>query len=272
MADLGGQPPEHRIFLAASLTSEEIEAHLGDQIEHEDIVSWDDDAGIVRARQRDRLGAFVLRERSISAPDPAAVSTALLSAVAQRELRDLPWTDSARHLQQRIMFVRSVDSAWPDVSDAALVATLAEWLGPHVYGFTRRDELRRLDLVAILLGTLGWEQRTALDELAPSHFEVPSGSRIRIDYGDARSPVLAVRLQELFGLSETPRIARGRVPLTLHLLSPAHRPVQVTTDLAGFWRTGYFDVKKELKGRYPKHFWPDDPLGATPTRRIRPRT
>ena len=272
VADLGGQPPEHRIFLAASLTSEEIEAHLGDQIEHEDIVSWDDDAGIVRARQRDRLGAFVLRERSISAPDPAAVSTALLSAVAQRELRDLPWTDSARHLQQRIMFVRSVDSAWPDVSDAALVATLAEWLGPHVYGFTRRDELRRLDLVAILLGTLGWEQRTALDELAPSHFEVPSGSRIRIDYGDARSPVLAVRLQELFGLSETPRIARGRVPLTLHLLSPAHRPVQVTTDLAGFWRTGYFDVKKELKGRYPKHFWPDDPLGATPTRRIRPRT
>ncbi len=272
VADLGGQPPEHRIFLAASLTSEEIEAHFGDQIEHEEVVSWDDESGVVRARQRDRLGALVLRDRAIASPDPASVSTALLSAVAQSELRDLPWTDGARHLQQRIMFVHSVDSAWPDVSDAALVATLTDWLGPHVYGFTRRDELRRLDLVAILLGTLGWEQRAALDELAPPHVEVPTGSRIRIDYGDRRSPVLAVRLQELFGLSDTPRIARGRVPLTLHLLSPAHRPVQVTTDLAGFWRTGYFDVKKELKGRYPKHYWPDNPLEALPTRHVRPRT
>ena len=272
VADLGGQPPEHRIFLAASLTSQEIEAHFGDQIEREEIVSWDAESGIVRALQRDRLGAFVLRERAISAPDPAAVSAVLLSAVAQSGLRDLPWTDSARHLQQRIMFVHSVDPAWPDVSDTGLLATLADWLGPHVYGFTRRDELRRLDLVATLLGTLGWEQRRALDELAPSHFEVPSGSRIRIDYSDARSPVVAVRLQELFGLSETPRIAGGRIPLTFHILSPAHRPVQVTTDLAGFWRTGYFDVKKELKGRYPKHYWPDDPLEATPTRHARPRT
>jgi ATP-dependent helicase HrpB len=136
---------------------------------------------------------------------------------------------------------------------------------------TRRDQVRRLDLAGILLGTLEWEQRAALDELAPSHVAVPSGSRIRIDYADPRSPVLAVRLQELFGLSETPRLARGRVPLTLHLLSPAHRPVQVTTDLAGFWRTGYFEVRKELKGRYPKHYWPDDPMAAVPTRHVRPR-
>jgi ATP-dependent helicase HrpB len=272
VADLGGQPPEHRIFLAASLTLEEIEAHLGDQIEHEDVVFWDGESGVVRAQQRDRLGALVLRERAIAARDPISVSTTLLSAIAQNELRDLPWTDSARQLQQRIAFMHSVDPTWPDVSDAALIATGADWLGPHVYGFTRRDELRRLDLVAILLGMLGWERRAALDELAPSHVEVPSGSRIRVDYGDPRSPVLAVRLQELFGLAETPRIARGRVPLTLHLLSPAQRPVQVTTDLAGFWRTGYFDVKKELKGRYPKHYWPDNPLEAAPTRHVRPRT
>jgi ATP-dependent helicase HrpB len=127
-------------------------------------------------------------------------------------------------------------------------------------------------LTQALLGLLTWEQRVALDELAPSHFAVPSGSRIRIDYSDPASPVLAVRLQELFGLTETPRLARGRVPLTLHLLSPAQRPVQVTTDLAGFWRSGYFDVRKELKGRYPKHYWPDYPLRAVPTRHVRPRT
>jgi ATP-dependent helicase HrpB len=272
VADLGGQPPEHRIFLAASLTLEEIDAHLGDQIEHEEVVSWDEEAGVVRARQRDRLGALVLRERGIAAPDPAAVATALLSAIARNELRDLPWTDSARQVQQRIAFVHGVDPSWPDASDATLRATLGEWLGPYISGFTHRDELRRLDLVGILLDMLGWERRAALDELAPSHVDVPSGSRIRVDYADPRSPVLAVRLQELFGLSETPRIARGRVPLTLHLLSPAHRPVQVTTDLAGFWRTGYFDVKKELKGRYPKHYWPDNPLEAVPTRHVRPRT
>ncbi len=162
-------------------------------------------------------------------------------------------------------------NASPSASDEALASSLRDWLGPHLHGVTRRDELRRIDLAGVLLGTLTWEQRAVLDELAPPHVSVPSGSRVRIDYSDPQSPVLAVRLQELFGLSETPRIARGRVPLTLHLLSPAQRPVQVTTDLAGFWRTGYFDVKKELKGRYPKHYWPDDPLQAEPTRRVRPR-
>jgi ATP-dependent helicase HrpB len=271
VADLGGQPPENRIFLAATLALEDIEAQFADQIEHEEIVSWDGDAGSVRARERERLGAIVLRERTTTSPDPATVTATLLAAIAREELRDLPWTDGVRQLRQRIAFVHSLDSSWPDVSDAALVATLSEWLGPHVYGLARRDELRRLDLAAILLEMLSWEQRAALDDLAPSHLEVPSGSRIRIDYADPRSPVLAVRVQELFGLIETPRIARGRVPLTLHLLSPAHRPVQVTTDLAGFWRTGYFDVKKELKGRYPKHYWPDDPFQAVPTRHVRPR-
>jgi ATP-dependent helicase HrpB len=213
----------------------------------------------------------VLRERPLSTPDPRAVAAALLGAIGQNGLRDLPWTDTARQLQQRITFMHRLDPAWPDVSDVALIATLPDWLGPHVYGLTRRDELRRLDLAAILHGVLTWEQRAALDELAPSHVTVPSGSRIRVDYGDPQAPVLAVRLQELFGLAETPRIARGRVALTLHLLSPAHRPVQVTTDLAGFWRTAYFDVKKELKGRYPKHYWPDDPSHAAPTRHARPR-
>jgi ATP-dependent helicase HrpB len=136
---------------------------------------------------------------------------------------------------------------------------------------TRLDDLARLDLSEILLAMVGWERRAALDEQAPSHVEVPSGSRIPIDYSDPDAPVLAARLQELFGMTETPRIAAGRVPLTIHLLSPAHRPVQVTRDLASFWRAGYFEVRKDLKGRYPKHYWPDDPLRAQATARVRPR-
>jgi ATP-dependent helicase HrpB len=135
----------------------------------------------------------------------------------------------------------------------------------------RRDDLSRLDLAEVLRGTLTWQQRAALDELAPTHLLVPSGSRIPVDYSDPASPVLAVRLQEMFGATETPRVGGGSVPVTLHLLSPAHRPVQVTRDLAGFWRSTYFEVRKDLKGRYPKHHWPDDPLQAAPTHRARPR-
>jgi ATP-dependent helicase HrpB len=156
------------------------------------------------------------------------------------------------------------------VSDEALAGSLAEWLGPSLMGVRRRDELARVDLAALLLGRLSAAQRGALETLAPTHLEVPSGSRVPIDYGDPEAPVLSVRLQEVFGLTETPRVG-GSVPLTLHLLSPAHRPVQVTRDLASFWRTTYFDVRKDLKGRYPKHHWPDDPLQAEPTRRTRPR-
>ncbi|MFN2567376.1 MAG: ATP-dependent helicase HrpB [Gemmatimonadaceae bacterium] len=271
VAELGGQPPESRIYLAAAIALDEIEAHFGHQIGYDQEVTWDAEAGMVRAKERERLGAIILRERALSSPDPGAVVAALLGGLANDGLRGLSWTDGARQLQQRISFLHQLDPTWPDMSDATLTATLAAWLGPHVYGLTRREELRRLDLASILLGALTWEQRAALDELAPSHLMVPSGSRIRIDYSDPQSPVLAVRLQELFGLTETPRIARGRVPLTLHLLSPARRPVQVTTDLAGFWRRGYFDVKKELKGRYPKHYWPDDPFQAVPTRHVRPR-
>ncbi|NUR20456.1 MAG: ATP-dependent helicase HrpB, partial [Gemmatimonadaceae bacterium] len=151
----------------------------------------------------------------------------------------------------------------------ALGGSVGGWLAPHLHGMRRLDDLRRLDLGALLLDRLGWKRRAELDAIAPTHVEVPSGSRIPVDYSDAGAPVLAVRLQEMFGLTETPRVGGGRVPLTLHLLSPAHRPVQVTRDLAGFWRTGYFDVRKDLRGRYPKHHWPDDPLAATPTRRAK---
>ena len=153
------------------------------------------------------------------------------------------------------------------MSDAALLDALPEWLGPAVRGIRRWNDLERLDLAHLLLGRLSWQQRAAIDILAPSHLQVPSGSRIAIDYGDPAAPVLAVRLQEIFGLTETPRIGGGAVALTLHLLSPAGRPVQVTRDLASFWRTTYFEVRKDLKGRYPKHRWPDDPLQASASRR-----
>ncbi|HXE57412.1 MAG TPA: ATP-dependent helicase HrpB [Gemmatimonadales bacterium] len=269
VAETDGRSPEGRIRFAAPITLEEVEAHFGDQLEREEVVAWDDAAQAVVARRRERLGALVLREGPLPHPDPARVRGALLDAVARRGLELLPWTDAARRLRERLRFLHRLDPAWPDVSDDALLGRLAEWLGPWLDGVRRRDELARLDLVPALEGLLDRERRRALDRLAPTHWTVPSGSRIPIDYADPEAPALAVRLQEMFGASDTPRIADGRVPLTLHLLSPAHRPVQVTRDLAGFWRGAYFEVRKDLRGRYPKHHWPDDPLAAAPTRRTK---
>jgi ATP-dependent helicase HrpB len=217
------------------------------------------------------LGALVLSDAPLRGADKETVRTALLEGLARQGVESLPWSDGARRLRERLAFLHRLDGSWPDVSEATLQSTLPEWLAPYVDGIRRRDDLARVDLAGALLGRLDWKQRARLDELAPTHVEVPSGSRIAVDYSDAAAPVLAVRLQEVFGWTETPRIANGAVPLTLHLLSPAQRPVQVTRDLAGFWRTTYFEVKKDLKGRYPKHYWPDDPLHATPTRRVRPR-
>lgn len=269
-AELDGQGKESRILLAAPIELQEMEEHFADQIQQLSTVGWDPEVQAVRARKREQLGALVLREGPLLDPEPEAVTDALLEGVEREGLQMLPWSREARQLQQRLIFLRRLDASWPDVSDASLAASLNEWLRPFVHGLRRRDDLQRLDLANVLLAQLPWERRRELDEQAPTHLEVPSGSRITIDYGDPQAPVLAVRLQEVFGLRETPRIARGRVPLTLHLLSPAQRPVQVTRDLASFWRSTYFEVKKDLKGRYPKHYWPEDPLQAAPTRRTRP--
>jgi len=268
-AELDGKPQESRIYLGAPLALDDLERELGDQVIREESVAWDDAADAVIARRRERLGAIVLRELAIRDPDPVAVTAALLDRLRRDGLGGLPWTESALRTRARIGFGHRLDSHWPDVSDAALLGSLAEWLGPALGGITKRDGLRRLDLGRLLLERLSGEQRAALDRLAPTHIEVPSGSRIAVDYSDPDAPALAVRLQEVFGWAETPRVGGGAVPLTLHLLSPAQRPVQVTRDLASFWRTTYFDVRKDLKGRYPKHYWPDDPLQAEPTRRRR---
>ncbi|HEU4566208.1 MAG TPA: ATP-dependent helicase HrpB, partial [Gemmatimonadaceae bacterium] len=261
-AETDGRRPESRIFLAAPITLEELRAHFGDQTERDEVIAWDDETRQVLARRRERLGAIILSDAPLRDPDPEGVARALLQGLARMGMGALPWGREGELLRRRLAFLHRIDPSWPDASDEALLASLPEWLAPHLYGMRRLEDVRRLDLGALLLGALPWERRAALDELAPTHITVPSGSRIPIDYTDPAAPVLAVRLQEMFGLAETPRIARGAVPLTLHLLSPAYRPVQVTRDLAGFWRSTYFEVRKELKGRYPKHYWPDDPMQA----------
>lgn len=270
-AELDDAGRESRILLAAPVSLEEVELHFGDQVVRETAVAWDAEAGAVRARRTERLGALVLREAPLAEVDPEARVDALVEGLRQEGIAALPWGREATRLRERIAFLRLHDPSLPDVSDTALEEGMREWLGPHLHGLRRRDEVQRLDLVPVLEGMLAWEQRRRLDEQAPTHVAVPSGSRIPVDYADPAAPVLAVRLQEVFGWTDTPRVAGGRVPLTLHLLSPAHRPVQVTRDLASFWRTTYFDVKKDLKGRYPKHYWPDDPLQAQATSRAKPR-
>jgi ATP-dependent helicase HrpB len=273
VAELDGERREARIFMAAAYNIETLEDQFGDRIQDTDIVTWNDRTQTVEAVRRKTLGALVLRQSPLSDPDPLAVSAALLQGILRNGLDALPWTRTLHAWRDRVATLRRIRAAeedWPDLSDASLSAGLAQWLGPYVEGMRRLKDLTRLDLQGALYNRLTWRQRKLLDQLAPTHWTVPSGSRRPIDYS-ADVPVLAVRLQEMFGATRTPAIADGRLPLQLHLLSPAGRPVQITQDLAGFWRTGYPAVKKELMGRYPKHYWPDDPLTAQPTARAKPR-
>ena len=272
VAHLEGPAHAPRVALAAPISREDVERHFADRITTVVAVEWSARAERVVARKQKRLDALVLADAPLANPSPDAVADALVGAIRARGIGALPWTDAARTTQQRLAFARRLaPDVWPDVSDDVFLETLEDWLRPHVTGFWTLADLARLDLAALLLGRLDWSQRAALDRLAPTHIGVPSGSRIAVDYADPAAPALAVRLQEVFGLLDTPRVGDGRVPVTLHLLSPAHRPVQVTQDLRGFWATGYFDVRKDLRGRYPRHPWPEDPLAAEPTRRAKPR-
>jgi ATP-dependent helicase HrpB len=270
-ADLDGRSPDSRIYLAAPVERSDVEREFATQIVREDVLEWDRDAGMIVARRRSRLGALVLSDSPLRDVDDELVAKVMLAAILGGDGVALRWSDAATQLRERMAFVRHLDPSWPDVSDAALQGSADRWLLPHLGGLRRRSEVERLDLATMLRDLLSWDQRRELDRLAPTHVVVPSGSSIRVDYSDAAAPALAVRLQELFGLEDTPRVGAGAVVLTLHLLSPARRPVQVTRDLAGFWRSSYFDVRRELRGRYPKHEWPEDPLAAAPTRRAKPR-
>ena len=271
VADLDGTPPEYRIARAIPLTRAELDANFADQFITETFVEWDSTARAVRARTRTKLGAIVLDEHAQSNPNATDVRDAFLSEIARVGVDALPWSDSARNMRARIQFLHTHDAHWPDVSDEALATTLSDWLAPSITGLRKWDELARIDLSDALRSLLDWQQREVLDRLAPTHLDVPSGSRIALNYDNPTAPILAVKLQEVFGWTNTPTLLSGRVAVTLHLLSPAQRPVQVTQDLAGFWRTSYFDVRKDLRGRYPRHPWPDDPLSAIPTRRSKPR-
>ncbi|MBS0219408.1 MAG: ATP-dependent helicase HrpB [Proteobacteria bacterium] len=271
VADLDGSAQDSRIFLAAPIAPAEIEDLFAERIVDEQLVQWSTREGAVLARQRRRLGALILEDRPLIKPDSDKVTAAMLGGVRQLGPGALPWSDDLVKWRQRIAFLRVLDPDWPDLSDAALLASLDVWLAPFLDGVSRRDHLGRIDLAAALKALVPWDRQRQLDRLAPTHVEVPSGSRVPIDYANPAEPTLAVRLQEMFGLTDTPRVGGGTVPLTLHLLSPARRPVQVTRDLASFWSSGYKAVKAELKGRYPRHYWPDDPLVAAPTARVRPR-
>ena len=272
--DLEDSERDARILLAAPLTRAEIEEYLPERLERGESVEWSSREQAVLARRFVRLDAILLEEKPLHDVPAEAARAAMLVGIRELGLDALPWTRDARELQARLEFARKLegDTAWPAVADAALAASPEGWLAPWLEGITRRDHLARLSLTEILRALLTWEQQTRLETLAPTHLLVPSGSSIRIDYLDESAPAVSVRLQEVFGLESTPAIGNGRVPITFKLLSPAQRPVQVTRDLASFWRGAYAEVRKDLRGRYPKHYWPENPLEAEATRAVRRRT
>jgi ATP-dependent helicase HrpB len=274
-AELDGADREARIFLAAPINLQELETHFATLIGDKAQIHWDDRAGAVSAKRERVLGALVLESSDMRNPDPQAFQDALLVGLEQAGIAGLPWTKELRQWRARVMLMRQYQvpgpAPWPDLSDEELERTLPEWAPPWITDFTRREHFARLDLSNALHAFLSHAQGIILDRQAPTHFTVPSGSAIPIDYLDGDNPTVSVRLQELFGLRETPAVAGGKVPLLLKLLSPAGRPVQITKDLVSFWNRGYHEVKKDLKGRYPKHYWPDDPYTAQATRRARPR-
>lgn len=272
--DLDDRERDARILLAAPLERADLMAQFAARIRRVDAVAWSTREQVVLARRTLELDALVLEEQPLADAPAEAVRAAMLAGVRELGLAALPWEREARDLQARIEFLRGAPARsgappWPAVADPALAASLESWLAPWLDGVTRREHLARVPLEQALRALLSFEQQRALDERAPAYLTMPSGSRIRVDYTGDDAPAVAVRLQEVFGLAATPRIDGGRVPVTLRLLSPAQRPVQVTRDLASFWRSAYLEVRKDLRGRYPKHYWPEDPLTAQPTRGVR---
>ncbi len=271
-AHVDGRRRESRIFLAAPISHDDLVDYFGGHMDEETHIAWAPSERRVRARQQTRLGAIILKDGPVEDPDPAKLADAMVDGVREHELDLLKWTKNAYRLRERMVFLHHhLGDDWPDVRDEALLNTLDEWLKPHLYGMRRASDLNQLHVTQLLNDRLTWDQRNQLDDFAPTHITVPSGSRRPIDYSDPEAPVLAVRLQEMFGQTQTPRVAGGQVPITIHLLSPAQRPVQITQDLESFWDHTYHEVAKDMRGRYPKHYWPEDPYTATPTNRVRPK-
>jgi ATP-dependent helicase HrpB len=269
IADMAGAAGRAQVLLGAPIAYQDIEQLFGAQIETRASATIDAATGALRAREVRRLGRLVLSERPLERLSGVELSQALLDVVSDGGLGYLDWNDTAKQTLARVRFMRSLESdAWPDWSDETLQASATDWLGPALAGISN---LRAVDVSRALLSALDYEQRRRLDAEAPARFETPAGSSLAIDYESDGGPALDVRLQEMFGQDKHPTVANGRVPLSLRLLSPAHRPVQTTKDLPGFWRGSYAAVRSEMRGRYPKHPWPEDPLTAPPTRRAKPR-
>jgi ATP-dependent helicase HrpB len=271
--ELDDRDREARIQLAAGLDRDALEAAAGHRIERLDEVQWSAREEAVVARRIERLDALVLAEKPIHPPPRELAAAAMLEGLRALGIGALPWDDETRNLQARVELARArtlpgtVD--WPAFDDAALLASIDDWLAPWLEGITRRAQLTRVPLGEALRSRLGYERQRRLDDWLPTQLTVPTGSRIRIDYLDDLAPCASMRMQEVFGLAETPRLGGGAIPVTFKLLSPAQRPLQITRDLASFWRNGYVEVRKDMRGRYPRHYWPEDPLTAEPRRGIR---
>ncbi|QWG18059.1 ATP-dependent helicase HrpB [Bradyrhizobium sediminis] len=276
VAELTGTAAQGRILLAALITQAEIELRFADQIETADEISFDRGAMALRARRRKTLHAITLSEAPLALQPSADTARVLADGLVAAGLDRLPWSKALKQWRDRVMFLRKAEGdtsqhSWPDLSDGALAAQREAWLAPVLYDKAALKDLSAGELSDALMGLLPWELRARLEREAPTHFEAPTGTQLAIDYEAEQGPTIAVRLQELFGLNTHPSIAKGAVPLVLELLSPAHRPVQVTRDLPGFWRGSYAAVRSDLRGRYPRHPWPEDPAHAAPTRRVKPR-
>jgi ATP-dependent helicase HrpB len=272
VAELTGTAAQGRILLAAPITQGEIEQYFADQIETADEITFDRSALALRARRRKTLHAITLSEAPMALQPSAETARVLADGLIASGLDRLPWSKPLKQWRDRVMFLRAAEGApWPDLSDDALAAQREAWLVPVLYDKTSLKDISAGDLSDALMTLLPWELRARLEREAPTHFEAPTGTQLAIDYEAEQGPTIAVRLQELFGLNTHPSIAKGKIPLVLELLSPAHRPVQVTRDLPGFWRGSYAAVRSDLRGRYPRHPWPEDPASAMPTRRVKPR-
>ena len=273
--DLDDRERDARILLAAPLERQQLLEHFADRLRRHERVEWSSRDQAVLARRTLELDGLVLEDKPLAALSADAARAAMLAGVRELGIDALPWDRDARALQARIEFVRrelagtAEAAAWPAVSDAALLESLEHWLAPWLEGVTRREHLSAVPLGEALQALLSFAQQRQLAEWAPTHLELPGGVRVRVDYLDKSAPLVAVRLQEVFGLAATPLLGHNRVPVTFRLLSPAQRPVQVTRDLQSFWRGAYAEVRKDLRGRYPKHHWPENPLEAQPTRGTR---
>jgi len=272
VAELTGAAAASRIVLAAPITLAEIEARFAGKIEDRDTVRFDPGSASLRARRTRRLGALVLAEQIKQVTPNSDTAKILARGIVGLGIERLDWSKQAAQLRTRVQFLRKAEGGeWPDLSNEGLAGSIAQWLEPQLTDKTGRDDLSAEHLSDAMTALVPWDLRRRLDAEAPTHFTAPTGSSVPIDYEAEQGPTISIRVQEMFGLAKHPSIAGGRVPLVIELLSPGHKPVQITRDLPGFWRGSYADVRTELRGRYPRHPWPDDPASAPATRRAKPR-